>query len=196
MLKYEGPMVQGARGGIDAYRRLRDVSGELLALRELAPLLKGCDALTQELLHIDACSIVLLNECARTLVPLLTQASGHTTMLEPLSLELFDGRIWESILGGRTIIVAGGLILDGGEALVLAEPQSALTAMLTPLPLAAPRRGVLWVGRIHGEPFTLDDQHLAEAIAALLAFGLRNVCDSAEPDGHKGIYGEAVRGVV
>lgn len=176
------------RGGIDAYRRLRDAAAALLALRELAPLLKGCDALTQELLHVDACSMALLDERNRTLVPLLTQAGGHTTLLEPLSLELFDGRIWASILGGRTIIVAGGMILDGGEALALAEPQSALTAMLTPLPLVAPRRGVLWVGRIHGEAFTLDDQHLAEAIAALLAFGLRNVSDNASHATHKEAY--------
>jgi GAF domain-containing protein len=184
-------MVHGERGGVDAYRRLRDAAEHLLALRELAPLLKGCGILTQELLHVDACSIALLDERARTLLPLLTQAGGHTTILEPLPLELFDGRIWESILGGRTIVVAGGMILDGGEALALAEPQSALTAMLTPLPLVAPHRGVLWVGRIHGEAFTLDDQHLAEAIAALLAFGLRNVYDSVGHEGHEGTYGAA-----
>lgn len=185
----EDAMSHGDHGGVDAYRRLRDGAARLLASKELRPLLKGCDALTQELLHVDACSIALLDERGRVLVPLLTQAGGNTTMLEPLSLELFDGRIWDAIRGGRTIIVAGGMVLDGGEPLALAEPQSALTAMLTPLPLAAPHRGVLWVGRIHGAAFTLDDQHLAEALAALLAFGLRNVYDTVGRAGHQGLYG-------
>lgn len=184
-------MEHADRGGIDAYRRLRDMAARLLTLRELGPLLEGCDTLTRELLHVDACSLALLDERARTLVPLLTQAGGRTTTLESLPLELFDGRIWASILGGRTIVVAGGIILDGGEPLALAEPHSPLTAMLTPLPLAAPHRGVLWVGRIHGAAFTLDDQHLAEAIAALLAFGLRNVYDTAGHTSHQGTYGAA-----
>ena len=180
------------RTGIDTYRRLRDVAEQLLALRELAPLLRGCDALTHELLHINACSIILLDERSRVLVPLLTQAGGNTATLEPLPLELFDGRIWEAIIGGRTIVVAGGMVLDGGVPLALAEPQSALTAMLTPLPLVAPHRGVLWVGRIHGEAFVPDDRHLAEAIASLLAFGLRNVYDSAGRGGLEGAYGAEV----
>ena len=184
-----GDHAPGGHSGVDAYRRLRDVAAELLSLKELRPLLKACDALTQELLQVDACSIALLDERGRVLVPLLTQAGGNTTTLEPLSLELFDGRIWDAILGGRTMILAGGMILDGGEPLALAEPQSVLTAMLTPLPLVAPHRGILWVGRIHGKAFTLDDQHLAEAIAALLAFGLRNVYDTVGHTGYHDLYG-------
>jgi GAF domain-containing protein len=182
------------RGGIAAYRRLRDVAGRLLALRELDPLLEGFDALIQELLHVDACSIAMLDERSRTLVPLLTRAGGRTTPLEPLPLELFDGRIGEAIAGGRTIAIAGGLILDGGEPSALAEPESALTAMLTPLLVVAPHRGVLWVGRIHGAAFTPDDRQLAEAIAALLALGLRNVYDSTDRTGHKDPHGAGSRG--
>lgn len=185
----KGAMQYAEHNGIDAYRRLRAAAAELLTLKELRPLLNACDALTQELLHVDACSIALLDERGRELVPLLTQAGGNTTTLEPLSLEFFDGRIWDAILGGRTIIVAGGMVLDGGEPLALAEPQSPLTAMLTPLPLIAPHRGVLWVGRIHGEAFTLDDQHLAETIAVLLAFGLRNVYDTLGHAGHHNMCG-------
>ena len=184
-------MQRADRGGIGAYRRLREAAAELLSRHDLRSFLGGCGTLTQELLRIDACSIALLDERTHRLIPLLTQAGGNTALLEPLPLEMFDGRIWEAILGGRTIIVADGMVLDGGESLALAEPQSALTAMLTPLPLVAPHRGILWVGRIHGEAYTPDERHRAEAIAALLAFGLRNVYACAGQVGQQMMHGAA-----
>jgi GAF domain-containing protein len=127
----------------------------------------------QELLRADACSIALLDERAGKLVPLMAMASGRSTALAPLPLDLLEGRMLASINQGRSLVVAHGMIIDGDAPLTLSEAQSALTAMLIPLPLGQEMRGILWVGRIHGEPFGPEDQELAETIAALVALGVR-----------------------
>jgi GAF domain-containing protein len=79
----------------------------------------------------------------------------------------------DAIVAGRTLVVAHGLVIDGDEPLPLAEAQSALVAMLIPLPLGPEARGILWVGRIHGEPFSPEEQDLAETLTSLVALAVR-----------------------
>lgn len=169
----EGEPHASRRSGIGAYRALRDVAGEVLATRDLGRLLDRCGRLIEELLQADACSVALLDEPAQALVPLLTMASGRSTPPVPLPLDLLNGRIHAAIKGGRPLVVAYNSAIDGDSPFPLAEAQSALTAMLLPLPLGPDLPGILWVGRIHGEPFTPDDLDLAESLAALIALGMR-----------------------
>lgn len=159
--------------GINAYRVLREVAGEILATSDLRHVLDRCGTLVQDLLRSDACSISLLDEAAGALVPLLTLASGRSAPVAPLSLDLLNGRMRDAIKEGRSLVVAHSMVIDGDAPLPLTETQSALTAMLIPLPLGQAPLGILWVGRIHGEPFTPEDQELAEALAALIVLGLR-----------------------
>ena len=163
----------GPPKGISAYRALRAFAEEVLATSDLEQMLERCGILVQRLLRADACSIALLDERSGQLVPLLTMASGRTTTIAPLPFDLLDGRMRDAVYAGRSLIVAHGLVLDGPTALPLAEMQSALAAMLIPLPPEQGQRGILWVGRIHGEPFTPEEQELAETLGALVALGVR-----------------------
>ncbi|HEY8597365.1 MAG TPA: GAF domain-containing protein [Thermomicrobiales bacterium] len=159
--------------GIGAYRALRAFAAEILATSDLERMLERCGQLAQRLLRADACSIALLDEPSGHLVPLLTMASGRTTTIAPLPFDLLDGRMRDAIYAGRSLIVAHGLVIDGDAPLPLPEMQSALAAMLIPLPPEQGQRGIFWVGRIHGEPFTLEEQELAETLSALVALGVR-----------------------
>lgn len=163
----------GSPQGIGAYRALRAFAEEILATSDLEQMLERCGSLVQRLLRADACSIALLDEQSGRLVPLLTMASGRMTTVAPLPFDLLNGRMRDAIYAGRSLIVARGLMIDGAAPLPLAEMQSALTAMLIPLPPEQGRRGIFWVGRIHGEPFTPEEQELAETLSALIALGVR-----------------------
>lgn len=165
--------LSGPPPGISAYRALRALAGEILATTDLERSLERCGLLAQDLLRADACSIALIAEPTGQLVPLLTMAGGRSAPSEPLLFELPAGRMRDAILAGRTLVVAHGLVIDGDEPLPLAEAQSALVAMLVPLPLGPGARGIVWVGRIHGEPFTPEEQELAETLTALIALGVR-----------------------
>ena len=165
--------VDGPAQGIDGYRILRAFAEEILATSDLDKMLERCGILAQRLLRADACSIALLDERSGYLVPLLTMASGRTTTIAPLPFDLLDGRMRDAIYAGRSLVVAHGLVIDGNAPLPLAEMQSALVAMLIPLPPEQGRRGIFWVGRIHGEPFTPEEQELAETLSALVALGVR-----------------------
>lgn len=162
------------RQGIGAYRALRAVAGEILATADSGQMLERCGAVVQELLRADACTIGLLDERLGNLHPLLTVAGGRSAQVAPLPLDQLDGRMRAAIHEGRSLIVAHGMVLDGDEPLPLDEEQSVLTAMLLPLPLGQDVRGILWVARIHGTPFTADDQALAETLAALVALGIQS----------------------
>lgn len=163
------------RRGINAYRALRDLAGEVLASDDVENALNRCGALVQELLHADACSVALLDQRAGTLVPLLTMAGGRSADIPPLSLQMLEGRLLKSIKEGRSLIVAHGAIIDGDVPLPLAEAQSALTAMLLPLPVREGMSGILWIGRVHGEPFSAEELDLAETIAAMVALAIRTL---------------------
>jgi GAF domain-containing protein len=163
----------GPASGISAYRTLRAVAGEILATTDLEHLLDRCGTLVQDLLRADACSIALIAEPTGQLVPLLTMAGGRSAPSEPLLFDLPAGRMRDAIVAGRTLVVAHGLVIDGDEPLPLAETQSALVAMLIPLPLGPEVRGILWVGRIHGEPFSPEEQDLAETLTSLVALAVR-----------------------
>ena len=162
-----------ASQGIGAYRALRAFAEEMLATSDLEQMLERCGILAQRLLRADACSIALLDERSGRLIPLLTMASGRTTTIAPLPFDLLDGRMRDAIYAGRSLIVGHGLVVDGAAPLPLAEMQSALAAMLIPLPPEQGQRGIFWVGRIHGEPFTPEEQELAETLSALVALGVR-----------------------
>ena len=123
------------RRGVNAYRALRDLAGEILASDDVENALNRCGALVQELLQADACSVALLDQRAGALVPLLTMASGRSADIPPLSLQMLDGRLLKAIKESRPLIVAHGAIIDGDIPLPLSEAQSALTAMLLPLPV-------------------------------------------------------------
>ena len=59
--------------------------------------------------------------------------------------------------------------LDGESSLLLAEAQSLLTAMLLPIQTSVDGvGGILSLCRLHGAPFSPDEQALAKAIASLL----------------------------
>ncbi len=163
----------GSSQGIGAYRALRAFAAEILATSDLEKMLERCGTLAQRLLRADACSIALLDEQSGHLLPLLTMASGRTTTIAPLPFDLLDGRMRDAIYAGRSLIVAHGLVIDGAAPLPLAEMQSALVAILIPLPPEQGQRGTFWIGRIHGEPFTPEEQELAEALSALVALGVR-----------------------
>jgi len=165
--------VAGPSQGIGAYRALRTFAEEILATSDLEKMLERCGILAQRLLCADACSIALVDEQSGHLVPLLTMASGRTTTIAPLPFDLLDGRMRDAIYAGRSLIVAHGLVIDGAVPLPLAERQLALAAMLIPLPPEQGQRGIFWVGRIHGEPFTPEEQELAETLSALVALGVR-----------------------
>ena len=167
------PGTAAATPGIVAYRLLRSFAAEILATDDLERLLARCGLLAQRLLHADACSIALIDESTGQLVPLLAMASERTTALVSLPREFLDGRMRAAIYAGRSLVVAHDLVLDGDVALPLAAKQSTLAAMLIPLPLEQGQRGIFWVGRIHGEPFTPEDQALAETLSVLVALGVR-----------------------
>jgi GAF domain-containing protein len=175
----QGAAGRGATGkdGIGAYRILRDIAGEILATSDLGRVLERCGQLVQDLLQADACSIALLDDAAGALVPLLTMASGRRASNVPPPLDLANGRMRAAIKHGRALVVANNMVFDGDAPLPLPETQSALTAMLIPLPLGRELPGILWVARIHGEPFTPEDQELAETLAALIALGMRGTRD-------------------
>jgi hypothetical protein len=168
-----GDNVDELSQGISAYRALRSFAEEILATSDLERMLERCGLLVQRLLRADACSIALLDERSGQLIPLLTMASGRTTTIAPLPFDLLDGRMRDAIYADRSLIVAHGQVLDGSTSLPLAEMQLALAAMLIPLPLEQRQRGIFWVGRIHGEPFTREEQELAETLSALIALGVR-----------------------
>ena len=163
------------RRGVNAYRALRDLAGEILVSDDVENALNRCGALVQELLHADACSVALLDQRAGTLVPLLTMAGGRSADIPPLSLQMLDGRLLKAIKESRSLIVAHGAIIDGDIPLPLTEAQSALTAMLLPLPVREGMSGILWIGRIHGEPFNAEELDLAETIAAMVALAIRSL---------------------
>jgi diguanylate cyclase (GGDEF)-like protein len=163
------------RRGINAYRALRDLAGEVLVSDDVENALNRCGSLVQELLSADACSVALLDQRAGTLVPLLTMAGGRSADVPPLSLQMFDGRLLTAINERRTLIVAHGAIIDGDVPMPLTEAQSALTAMLIPLPVRDGMHGILWIGRIHGEPFNAEELDLAETIAAMVALAIRSL---------------------
>lgn len=163
------------RRGINAYRALRDLAGEVLVSDDVENALNRCGALVQELLHADACSVALLDQRAGELVPLLTMAGGRSADIPPLALQMFDGRLLAAIADGRPLIVAHGAIIDGDVPLPLTEAQSTLTAMLIPLPVREGMHGILWIGRIHGEPFNAEELDLAETIAAMVALAIRSL---------------------
>ncbi len=169
----QGGQIAAPPAGIGAYRALRAMASEILATTDLEGLLERCGTLVQELLRADACSIALIDERSGQLVPLLTMAGGRSAPSEPLPFALPVGRMRDAIVAGRSLVVAHGTIIDGDESLPLAESQSALAAILLPLPLGPERRGIVWVGRIHGEQFSPEDQDLAEILAALVALGIR-----------------------
>jgi transcriptional regulator with GAF, ATPase, and Fis domain len=171
----QDPAGRGAAGkdGISAYRILRDVAGEILTTSDLGRVLERCGQLVEDLLQADACSIALFDDAAGALIPLLTMAGGRSTPEALPPLDLGTGRMRAAIKQGRALIVAHNLVLDGTAPLPLSETQSALAAMLIPLPLGPDFPGILWFGRIHGDPFTPEDQELAEALAALIALGMR-----------------------
>ena len=66
------------RRGVNAYRALRDLAGEVLVSDDVENALNRCGALVLELLHADACSVALLDQRAGALVPLLTMAGGRS----------------------------------------------------------------------------------------------------------------------
>lgn len=167
------PQFVGSLSGIGAYRALRAIASEILATTDLEHLLDRCGTLVQYLLHADACSIALIDERSGQLVPLLTMAGGRSAPSEPLLFDLPAGRMRDAIFAGRSLVVAHGTIIDGDAPLPLSESQSALAAMLVPLPLGPDLRGILWVGRIHGEQFSPEEQDLAETLVALVALGVR-----------------------
>lgn len=170
------------RRGINAYRALRDLAGEVLVSDDVENALNRCGALVHELLHADACSVALLDQRAGTLVPLLTMAGGRSADIPPLSLQMLDGRLLAAITENRSLIVAHGAIIDGDVPMPLSEAQSALTAMLIPLPVREGMHGILWIGRIHGEPFNAEELDLAETIAAMVALAIRSL--SMQPRRH------------
>src|SRR5690349_22295389 len=163
------------RRGVNAYRALRDLAGEILVSDDVENALNRCGALVQELLQADACSVALLDQRAGALVPLLTMAGGRSADIPPLSLQMLDGRLLKAIKESRPLIVAHGAIIDGDIPLPLSEAQSALTAMLLPLPVREGMSGILWIGRIHGEPFNAEELDLAETIAAMVALAIRSL---------------------
>ena len=163
------------RRGVNAYRALRDLAGEVLVSDDVENALHRCGALVLELLHADACSVALLDQRAGSLVPLLTMAGGRSAEVPPLSLQLLDGRLIAAIKERRSLIVAHGAIIDGAVPMPLSEAQSTLTAMLLPLPMREGMSGILWIGRIHGETFNAEELDLAETIAAMVALAIRSL---------------------
>lgn len=164
--------VEGSSGGIGAYRALRAFAEDILKSSDFDKLLDRCGRLVQRLLRADACSIALLDEQSGRLVPLLTMGSGRMTTGPALPFELLDGRMRDAIYAGRPLVVAHELVIDGAAPLPLLEMQSALAAMLLPMPLEQGQRGVFWVARIHGQTFTPEEQELAETLSALVALSV------------------------
>ena len=168
-------------GGVRIYRMLRDLAGDILAGDSLETRLEQCITIIQELLPVDACSIMLLDRRAQALVPLVTMAAGHYTTGTPLPFSLVSGRIAEAIEDGRSLIISRNALLDGAAPFPLAETQSLLTAMLIPLPVHHDVSGILWLGRIHGALFAADEQELAEVVASLITLAIRSTCSECRP---------------
>lgn len=168
--------------GIQLYRTFRDLAGEILAAGDREGMLARCATILHELLPIDVCSVALLDTQTQTLTPLLTMAADGRTDRAPaaLPLALTGDRMAEAIKAGRPLIVGRNALLDGESPLLLQAAQSLLTAVLLPIPIGDDGvSGILWLGRVHGAPFTPDEQELAEAIASLMALALRG--DAATP---------------
>lgn len=161
-------------GGVRIYRMLRDLAGEILACDSLETMLERCITIIQELLPVHACSIMLLDHRAQALVPMMTMAAGHYNAGTPLPLSLVGGRIAEAIKDGRPLIISHNALIDGASPFPLAETQSLLTAMLIPLPVHRGMSGILWLGRIHGAPFTTEERELAKVVASMAALAIRS----------------------
>ena len=160
-----------SEGGIRAYRMLRDLTGEILSGDSPEALLARLPDIVDELLPVDACSVLMLDRRSQTLQPLLTAAGGRHTV--GLPLQLAGGRMEEAIRGGRPLIVGRNALVDDGAPLPLPEAESVLTAMLIPLPVRHGMTGILWLGRLHGSSFTAEEQELAQTIAALVALAIQ-----------------------
>src|SRR5919199_741317 len=179
-------------GGIRAYRTRRTLANGILVGNSLDTMLQQLPLILGELLPVDALSVLLLDRRTQTLVPLLTSAGGRQTTGHPLPLS--GGRMEEAVAARRPLIISHSTLIDGDVPVPLAEAASMLTAMLTPLPIRQGMHGFLWLGRVHGAPFTPDEQELAETFATLVAMAIqrywaeRQLREAAQRDSLTGLF--------
>ena len=181
-------------GGIRAYRTLRNLANGILVGNSLDTMLQQLPLILGELLPVDALSVLLLDRRTQTLVPLLTAAGGMQTTGHPLPLA--GGRMQEAVAARRPLIISHSTLIDGDVPVPLSEAESMLTAMLIPLPMRQGMHGFLWLGRVHGAPFTPDEQELAETFATLVAMAIqrywaeRQLRESAQRDSLTGLFNQ------